>query len=151
MTVTFRPTVSGSAQFLSWAAAARPNDMVTYHCGNLSADRVRSHDLHLVAEAVLLLNETGFIAPSQTAHRGSGESFSTYCAQRTRGGRAPRAVMLGQISASEYRALREVRDRLGYPEEVAADYLALLLARGFIEPGESRGWQPSAVGLRMLL
>lgn len=164
MTVTFRPTVSGETQFLSWAASSRRGDTVTYHVGNLGADRAVSHALHLVAEAALLLQETGWVSASQVPLRTSSASLSSYFATRTGSGSAPRAVLLQQITAPEYRALRVVRDRdhdlsaarairdcLGYSEDIAADYLALLLARRFIEASEDRGWQVSNLGLRMLL
>lgn len=164
MTVTFRPTVSGAAEFLKWAASSTRGETVTYHVGNLGADRTKHYGVHLVAEAALLLNETGWVSATQVPLRTSGASLSTYFAQRTGKGTAPTAILMQQITAPEFRALRVVRDRghdmsavrairdtLGYSEDVAADYLMLLLARRFIEPGAERGWQLSSLGYKMLL
>ena len=160
---TPRLTVADERQFLMWAARAPSLETVTYHVGNLAADRAKNHNLHLMAEAALLLTETGWLTVSQTPLR-SSLPLTCYFATRTKGGKAPRGVMLWQITAPEYRALRAVRDAdpdqsavrairdgLGYSEDIAADYLALLFAKGFVERADDRGWQPSSLGLQMLL
>jgi len=163
MSIALRNTVRTAKEFTRWAARAETGQPVTYHIGNLGRDRSESPALHLLAETVLILAECGFVATSQIVMRLPMGSATWYSATRTGRGRAPRAIMFDQADAYAFRALeamrdrdpsqsagRAIRDHIGCSEQLALDFLALLWARGWVEPLESKGYRLSAEGLRML-
>lgn len=163
MTIAIRNTVRTAKEFTRWAAQAAPGSAVTYHIGNLAADRAQSHDLHELAETVLIFVEHGFVTTSQVVMRLAVGSSVWFSAVRTGSGRAPRSILFGQCDPFAFRALEALRDRessqtfaraisehMGCSGGVALDYLALLWARGWIESVEPKGYRLTAEGLRML-
>lgn len=164
MNVALRNTVQDATSLTRWAAKAMAGEPVTYHIGSMAADRAASPALHLLAETVMVLVEASYLAASQTVMRLPTGSATWYVATRTGRGRAPRSIMFDQCDAFTYRALQAVRERpadlsaahairetLGCPDRLAADYLALLYARKWIEHAEPKGWQLSPQGQAMLM
>lgn len=163
MSITLRNTVRTAKEFTRWAARAEPGQPVTYHIGNLAADRANSPALHLLAETVMIFSQAGYIATSQVVMRLPLGAATWYYATRTGSGRAPRSIMFDQADAFAYRALEAMRDRdaslsagrairehMGCTDQLALDFLALLWARGWVEAAEPKGYRLSAEGLRML-
>lgn len=163
MNAALKNTVRSAHDFVRWAAAADKGQPVTYHIGDLGRDRAQSPELHLLAETVLLLAETGYIGTRQIIMRLPMGAATWYSAHRTGAGWAPRSIMFDQCDAFSYRALqaiksrdasqsagRAIRDHMGCTESLALDYLALLYARKWIDPVEPKGWQLSPEGIRML-
>jgi hypothetical protein len=163
MIAAFRRVIRNTHDFLSWSAEAKPRDTVAYHIGNIGTDRAQTPELHMLAETVMLLQETGWVIGSQIPMHMTVGMLTSYFVTRTGSGTAPRALMMGTIDALEYRALRSlkerdadqsatraIRDGIRCSEHMAADYLAVLFGRKFIMPGPERGWQPSPAGLRAL-
>ena len=163
MTIAIRNTVRSAHDFIRWAARAETGEPVTYHIGSLSVDRATSPVLHLLAETVMIFAECGFVTTSQVVMRLPTGAATWYYASRTGRGRVPRSIMFDTVDAHTFRALQAVRDRdestgaarairdvIGCSMDLAHDYLALLFVKNWIEPAESKGWQLSAEGLRML-
>lgn len=163
MTLAIRQTVRSARDLTQWAARAEKGQPVTYHIGDLSRDRAESPALHLLAETVLILAETGFLATRQVIMRLPLGAATWYFAHRTGAGWAPRSIMFDQCDAFTYRALqgmmrrsasqsasRAIRDHIGCSDAMARDYLADLQTRNWIEPCEPKGWQLSPEGIRML-
>lgn len=151
--------VADARALCAWAQAARPGDGCTWHIGNLVEDRASHPGLHLLAETVLILQERGFVASGGqmrvTLPTIRGRAYGTV---RTGTGTAPRALLGGKITATEFRALEAVdaraggtsvtqgvRDALSLPHEAAAALVAALRSRGWVE-----GRQLTDRGERML-
>ena len=163
MSIAIRNTVRTAKEFTRWAARAERGQPVTYHIGNLGRDRAESPALHLLAETVMIFAEKGYIATSQVIMRLPMGSATWYYATRTGSGRAPRSIMFDQADAFAYRALEAMRDRdaslsagrairehMGCTDQLALDFLALLWARGWVEPSGGKGYRLSDEGRRML-
>jgi hypothetical protein len=163
MNATLRQTVKNAHEFTRWSAMAERGQQVTYHIGNLGQDRAQSDHLHLLAETILIFAESGYVITSQVVMRLPLGAATWYYVSRTGRGRAPRSILFDQCTAFEYRALqamrdrdpsqsasRAIRDQMGCPETIAAQYLTKLLAREWIEPQEARGYRLTAEGLKML-
>lgn len=164
MTLALRNTVHDTPSFCRWVARARARDTVIYHIGNLGTERAENPGLNMLAETVLILQETGFIVGAR--HRTQVPTIDgwTYLATRTGAGWAPASILRGRIDAILYRALAAVRDRdadfsaarairnaLSIPDPAANAFLDRLKARNLIEPASQKGWQLSAAGHRLLL
>lgn len=161
---TLRHTVKTTKEFLIWAAKAMPNETVTYHIGSLGCDRLNNRDLHEMAEAILLLTETGYVVTSQSELVLTTGRTRWYAVTRTGRGTAPRSVMLMQVLPDVYRAIvavskqapdqstaRAIRDTCGIPEQRALDLLAVLHARKFIEEADhGKGWRLTPEGALMI-
>ena len=164
MTIPARTTVRNARELVHWLARPEAGTAVTYHIGNLAADRAASPVLHALAETVLILAERGALSASQQLMRLSVGASTIYSVARKDHRKAPRSLMLSQIDAHSWRALeaiadrpvdqsatRAIREHLGCPEDHAADMMCLLLATGMVERGEGKGYQISAAGRRMLM
>lgn len=156
--------LSTYADLRIWAASARPRDFVTYHVGNLAADRASNPALNEMAELVRLLQETGWIMQSTKAVKLAAVRGHAYFASRTGAGFAPRCILLGDMTPRQWRAMKAVRDRVGYQsahrairdelagsEDEAADILAYLYANGWVEPAEQKGFRLSEAGAMAML
>lgn len=164
MTLALRHTVRDTTAFCRWVVRARARDTVVYHIGNLGHDRAENPDLNMLAETVLLLQETGYVVGSQHRTRVPTIDGWTYFATRTGAGWAPVSVTRGRIDTINYRALASVRSRdlassaarairntLSIPDAAANVILEHLKEREWIEPAPQKGWQVSTAGHRMLL
>ncbi|WP_395542726.1 hypothetical protein [Neotabrizicola sp. sgz301269] len=164
MTIAITNMISSAGELRRWAANARPRDFVTYHIGNVARDRAESQILHDLAELVLLLQETGFIIGSTKRVELAAVQGFVYFATRTGAGYAPHCIIRGTISCREFRALQAIRDRVGYSsaqrsvrdalscaDAEAADLLALLYARKWVEDAPEKGFQLSETGLAAML
>lgn len=164
MTVATRSTVRSAKDLCHWLARPESGPAVTYHIGNLAADRAASPALHQLAETVLILAERGALTTAQHRMRLSVGNPVIYSVTRQDHRRAPRSIMLGQIDAHTWRALqavenrhadqsaaRAIREHLGCPEDQAADLLCLLFALGMVEKTDAKGYQATPTGARMLL
>lgn len=156
--------ISTCADLRVWAAGARPREFVTYHVGNLAADRADNPVLNDMAELVRLLQETGWLMQSTKSVKLAAIRGHAYFATRTGGGFAPRCILFGDMTPRQWRALKAVRDRIGYQsahrairdelatsEDDAADMLALLYSLGWVEPAPEKGFRLSDSGAMAML
>jgi len=163
MIMLMRTTVRSAGEFTDWASRAAASHLVTYHIGNLAADRAGHAALHLLAETVLILAESGYVTTSQAVMRLPMGSATWYSASRSSAGFAPRSILFGHCDAFAYRALQAmrnrpasqsathaIRDHMGCPVATAARYLAHMTEMKWVEPAEPKGVRLSAEGLRML-
>lgn len=164
MTIAITNMVASSADLRRWAATAKPRDFVTYHVGLVAQDRASNAALHELAELVRLLQETGWLIGSTRRIALAAVQGFAYFATRTGGGYAPRCILGATMTPREYRAMCAIRDRIGYSsaqravrdalssgEDEAADLLALLYARGWVEAAPEKGFQVSDTGLAAML
>lgn len=164
MTLPARTTVRNAKELVHWLARPEAGPAVTYHIGNLAADRAASPVLHTLAETVLILVERGAVTTTQHTMRLSVGNSTIYSVARADHRRAPRSLMLSQIDAHSWRALqavadcpsdqsasRAIREHLGCPEDHANDLMCLLLALGLVERAKGKTYQISAAGRRMLM
>lgn len=158
--------VTSAAGFLRWARGAGFGEWCIYHEGNLALDRTEDRDLHERAEAVLILSSHGFVAASQGRPPHADSGVLAYMATRTGRGRAPRAILSGEVAATDFGALkavqgrevqqsahRAIRDRLGLSEGAADGLLRRLADLGLVERGTGykAGWALTPVGQQALL
>lgn len=151
-------------EFLRWARTADYGEFCVYHEGSLGRDRVGNRDLSQVADTVLLLQDTGFVIATQ--FRSGIDMPTKYVATRTGYGYAPRAIIRGEITATDWRILcavrearhgksitRVIRDTLSTSSDAAAaGVLHTIKKAGWIEEDPSvMGWKISAAGLSLLV
>lgn len=91
-----------------WVMTARPGALLTYHVGQLSVDRQRNPVLNATADYLSALEHLG--AVRLVMARTSLAACSVYCASRC-GGFRHHPLLLGMISALEYRALAAATTR----------------------------------------
>ncbi|MBK8772907.1 MAG: hypothetical protein IPM06_21090 [Rhizobiales bacterium] len=162
--VTLVNMVPDATSLLTWAATAKPKETATYHVGNLAVDRGSNPGLHDMAEIVRLLQETGWLIQATRSVNLAAIEGRAYFTIRTGRGWAPRCVLSGAIDARIWRAMRALRDRqasqsshrairdeLGSTDGDAADVLALLYAKKWIEPAPIKGFQLSDAGALAML
>lgn len=156
--------ITSGEQFRIWAAGAKPRDRITYHIGNLAIDRANNSALHDLAEMIRLLQETGWVIQSTNRVNLAAIRGHAYFVTRTGGGYAPRCILNNSISARHYRAMQALRDRVGYVsaqravrdalatnETDAADILAYLYARRWVEEAPEKGFRVSDAGVMAML
>lgn len=160
-----KKTVADVPSLCEWASLAPAGDFVVYHVGNLGADRAANPALHQLAETVLLLQETGWVVGSSIPLHLAGFMGTSYGVTRTGRGAAPMSVLSNRISAqlwyalravrdrdADYSAVRAIRDALSCSENHAADLMALLYAKGWVQAAEvGKGYELTPDGLRALL
>jgi hypothetical protein len=147
-----------------WAASAKPKEFVTYHIGNLAAHRATNADLNAMAELVRLLQETGWLIQHTRPIRLAAINGSAYVATRTGAGWAPECVLHGRITSRMWRAMKAIRDRVGYQsthrairdellssEDEAANILAYLYVRSWVEEAAEKGYRLSDAGAQAML
>lgn len=158
-----RETVEDARGFCAWASEAAAGDRCTYHIGNLVSDRVAYPELHMLAETILLLQEGGFVIGGQQRIRLVTVQGYAYSVTRTGGGKAPRSVLSGVLTATQYRALeairgrasavsitRAVRDALSISEASAQQIVEALRKRGWVAEQPVKGWELSQSGSKLL-
>lgn len=160
-----RKTVADVPSLCAWAANAPAGDFVVYHVGNLGTDRATNTALHELAETVLLLQETGWLVGSSVPLHLAGFIGTSYGVTRTGRGFVPQSILHNRITAAEWYALRAVRDRdadysavrairdaLSCSENHAADLMALLYAKGWVQAAKvGKGYELTPEGLRVML
>lgn len=165
MSLHARKTVASVNGFCAWASTARAGDFVVYHVGNLGRDRSENPDLHELAETVLLMQRTGWVVGSAVPLHLAGFIGTSYSATRTGAGYCPRGVLNQRISAphwfalqavqqrdADYSAARSIRDALSCSDEHASNLLALLFAKGWIQPADvGKGYELTPDGQRVLM
>ena len=159
----FRSPVSSLDAFRSWVRGATYGDWCIYHVGNLSADRAASIELNRLAEMAMLLAELGIINSTQSRLNLAAGAQQIYQATRTMQRHPPRALVMGEISATDYRALqalstrqasvsvtRTIRDAACVSERTAMDIADRFKAEALLEPQEPKGWKITDRALEVL-
>jgi hypothetical protein len=159
----FQSTVGTIEEFLTWCRASKYQDVCIYHIGQIGADRATSPDLNNIALTVQILTETGYIVPGQHPLSLASGRSTAYTATRTKGQFAPRAIMDGKLSATDYSllkiikhrqagmsAVRAIRDGMGISDSASINMMRYLQRKKMIERSASMGWCITAQFERMV-
>lgn len=167
MNILQRHVVWNVTSLCRWLKTAGEGDWCVYHSGNLAYDRVRDSDVNDLSDMVLLLTETDYLRTTQRRQYLFITDVWVYVAHRTGRGHAPRAILNGTITASDFRALRAVRDRdadisatrairdalsatMSSSDVIATQMFERLKERKFISEAKGKGWGISQAGLRIM-
>jgi|GEM_PF-3430436 len=161
----FGTAINGVREFLEWAKHAQSGNVCIYHLGQIGFDRSKSADLDLLAQTVGLFQEHQFVSIGQHSIPIVAGRQIAYTAVRTGGGRAPKYVLNGKITAIDYQALkiiilrsadmsaaRALRYGLAVPEKTANAILDGLKKRKLVVAAEvGKGMELSDAAKRMAL
>lgn len=150
--IVTRRIVMDTASLRRWLRSAVAGEQKIYHAGLLAHDRNLYPELNSLADTIMVLQETGYVAASQYRQQLPMDSLWVYLVARTGKGYAPSGVMSGKLPARDFIALqavlhrepsmsatRVVRDACGLNDDEAAKVLADLRERGLIEDAPGKG------------
>ena len=145
-------------------------DYCVYHTGELPINRkgVEEHSKRIneLADTVRLLSELGYLHILQRKVDLIAKITTMYTARKTGRGYVPKAIMSGELTSFDWRALKSIRDRAAdvsatravrdalffiIPHQKPEAILDNLKHRQFVQEAPGKGWELSRAGQRILI
>lgn len=161
--IVSRRIVLSPPVFWRWLKSAAAGERKIYHAGLLASDRATDPELSELADTIMVLQGTEYVAAGQYRQELPITTVSVYTVTRTGRGYAPSGLLTGKLAVHEYMALdavlrrdahisasRAIRDACGITDDEATGILATLRDRGLVEDATGKGVTLSQSAISMM-